>query len=137
MKDRRKILASLPLTLVPVSWTKPIVEHVTLPAHAATTQGCGTPGCYVAVTRGALGISDPITFYFQWPGGFGENVLPINSSGSGECGNFNSVNFSLIFAESEAQALQFAGSANVVENLGINSGPDCAGSFFRGYVVNL
>jgi len=61
---RRTLLQGIAVS-VPVAWSRPKVEAIVVPAHAAATPGCAAdPGCYLD-----LKADGPASF--QWPGGPG------------------------------------------------------------------
>ena len=81
---RRKVLKGLTLSGAAGSsamWFKPVVQSLSLPAHAKTTATeqeadptCGDPGCY--------NISGDRSFI--WPGGTGVNTVSVESAPCGE-----------------------------------------------------
>lgn len=94
-ESRRRLLQGLAVTL-PAAWTRPVVESVVLPAHAAVSPStCSAEaGCYI------VGGSS-----FQWPGGSGP--FEVNAfDGSDDCtGSADSVTIVLASGPSEAEEL--------------------------------
>jgi len=97
--ERRKILQGLALSL-PAIWVKPVVQSITLPAHAAATR-CSVPaGCYVTGDDSVM-----------WTGDTGPQLSTFY--GDIQCSQDSISNLTVVAAESsEAAAAYLPCNAN-------------------------
>jgi len=96
---------------LPDAWTRPMVQTVLIPAHAATTT-CSIPaGCY-----------NFENYSFNWPGGMGPSTIPYwNSSGCPSAVPTGSIPAAAAATRQEASALMSCLDEDLIEIASVNS----------------
>jgi hypothetical protein len=119
--SRRKLLKGLAVTL-PAVWSRPVVESVVLPAHAATTEvGCSAlRNCYAFLIGG-----DPASI--DWPGGTGPTTVALFMGRGCQGGGGQSRTVVVAANQQEAATLLSCGGAEELTELR-EASPGC--SFF-------
>lgn len=119
------------LSLLPEQWTRPVIGHIVLPAHAATsgevaqptqsTTGCSLAnGCYEIISSTGSLMNGQ---YIIWPGG--GTSSPVSASVAVDCTSSGS-SYDSVIATSLAQANNIFGTSSVTyAEARVNEMPGC------------
>lgn len=126
-RNRRILLQGLAISL-PVAWSRPVVETVVLPAHAATSPEDSGPvdcsaeaGCYTATEFDQA---------FLWPGGAGPASAD-NFEASDSCDGDPRGSFFLVVASDIDEAAERCPDGRVPEPFDTDPPPATGCGFFR------